>query len=90
MRKEYKDLYITTGEAAKLLNVCRASIINYCENGRLKSAKHCVNNYRKISLEEIIRFGKSHNIDLVNKLDFVKPKTISHIHWRGNEKRTRG
>jgi len=64
-----KIITLTTGEVAKLLNVCRATIINWCNDGRIKVSQNKITRYRKITVDEVKRIANIEGIDITLTLE---------------------
>ncbi|MFP4522597.1 MAG: helix-turn-helix domain-containing protein [Fibrobacterota bacterium] len=62
MSKKNNKEFFTTGEAAKMTGISRATIVNYCRDGRLECQKTPVTNFRRISKDQFLRFIEKHGI----------------------------
>ncbi|HBR21391.1 MAG TPA: hypothetical protein DD713_02295 [Nitrospiraceae bacterium] len=52
------DVYVSTSEAARLLNVCSRTIINYCEQKKLIHTKNDITKRYSVSLASLRRLLK--------------------------------
>jgi len=50
-----KDMQVSTTQAAKILNVCSKTIINYCAQKKLQYTKNRITRRYAVSLESIKR-----------------------------------
>jgi len=56
--------YYTTGEIAKITGISQKTIKNYCTQGKIKSEKTPITNYRRISRQNLVRFLEENSIPL--------------------------
>lgn len=56
--------YYMTGEIAKITGISQKTIKNYCTQGKIKSEKTPITNYRRISRQNLVRFLEENSIPL--------------------------
>jgi len=67
--------YITIKEAARLLQVCPATLRNWEKRGKLKTYRHPISNYRLYIKEELIAFLASFlSRDVLSQLEKIFDK----------------
>ncbi|MFH0922275.1 MAG: helix-turn-helix domain-containing protein, partial [Fibrobacterota bacterium] len=66
--------FYTTGEIAKITGISQKTIKNYCTQGRIKSEKTLITNYRRISRQSLVQFLEENSIssDILNAKPEIK------------------
>lgn len=67
MKKKEKAVFVSSGEAACLLGISRATIQRYVDGGKLAGVPNPITKIRAISLARVIKFGAEHGIKITDK-----------------------
>ena len=70
----FKDMekYLSISQAAEILNVSPETLRRWDNNGKFKSTRHPINNYRVYSEEQVVRFVEDMQLEI--QLQHIQPK----------------
>jgi len=68
--------HYTTGEVAAICGISQQTVVNYCNNGRIKAEQSPITRYRRITRKALIAFMRENGLPVARLKEFEMSQCV--------------